>query len=132
SCDEITENLTTTKILSLKDGGVGTQYFLFTGTGGGGIWKREILQPETITVYEPYTFVVYPNPCADLLTIKNYPSSEKDNPTLDLLSINGIRLQRVLLKEKETSLDLSGLAPGIYILKLISSEDIEIHRIIKQ
>lgn len=62
------------------------------------------------------SFQVYPNPVQNLLWMKNFPAFE----SLEILSIDGKLVQKAEADVfgSQKFIDVSGLSPGIYLLKL--------------
>jgi hypothetical protein len=70
-------------------------------------------------------FVLFPNPAQNIVTIK----SKEDNYTIQVFDLNGRAMMN--LKASETStLDVSGFATGIYIIKIKSNKVISNYKII--
>jgi hypothetical protein len=84
--------------------------------------------PENVTeVHEQNLISVYPNPANDKLTIESLHKS-----TIILLNLQGKTILQQQIQQGKTDIDISGLAKGIYILRLNSNEKTEVTRIIKE
>ena len=70
---------------------------------------------------------IYPNPANDKLFIKSDKSS---NVVTKIFNLQGKQVLNKEISEKE--IDISGLSKGIYIIKIIDSEDIKIIKLIKE
>lgn len=73
-------------------------------------------------------FKVYPNPTNSLL---NIDLTNQENATIQVLDLNG----RILTSKKtlgSTNLDLSNLSPGIYIVKIQSSQGTKSMKVVKE
>jgi hypothetical protein len=81
----------------------------------------------TIEFRDPVSISVYPNPAVDKLTINSLNKS-----TIEILNMQGQRIIQLKLKQEKTELDISGLAKGIYILKLNSNDKTEVTRFVKE
>ncbi|MCX6327046.1 MAG: T9SS type A sorting domain-containing protein [Bacteroidia bacterium] len=77
------------------------------------------------------SFIVYPNPSADIITVRF--SGLRTESILSIQNLNGVKVREFnLLKGTENvNLNISGLAKGIYILSL-SSDKKSNYKIIKQ
>jgi len=74
------------------------------------------------------SFIVYPNPTQDLITVATDVMIEK----VALFNLLGQEvLQQYSINAKETSLDLSSLPIGKYLLKVTSENGIETKGILK-
>ncbi|HEX9826079.1 MAG TPA: T9SS type A sorting domain-containing protein [Flavobacteriaceae bacterium] len=74
--------------------------------------------------YVPQNVLVYPNPVANTLYIKNI---------LDLKSINIYNnLGQLVLQSKEATIDVSQLSKGMYVLQIHTNQGTETKRIIKK
>lgn len=103
---------------------------LFAGIVGAGVWKRSLSDiPVGIKEINSFAndFEVYPNPAKDKLTIISLQKSD-----MELLSIQGQKILQQQLHQGKTDIDISGLAKGIYILKLSNDEKTEVTRIVKE
>ena len=73
---------------------------------------------------------VYPNPVSELMTIAVDGSNL--NSKANLYSITGQLLHSFKLNETENTIDVSGLAPGIYFLEIQSERGTERQKFIKK
>ncbi|HEY4784470.1 MAG TPA: T9SS type A sorting domain-containing protein, partial [Bacteroidales bacterium] len=73
---------------------------------------------------------IYPNPVSDQMTI----SLEKmlTNASVSVYSLTGQLVSSVQIESTRTDIDVSSLKPGIYIVKIMSSEGISVKQIVKQ
>lgn len=60
-------------------------------------------------------FVVFPNPFSGLVSI-NYPGTLP--ATLDIMDVQGRKVDSILLTVELSNVDLSGLLPGLYLLRI--------------
>ncbi|MGE0076239.1 MAG: PKD domain-containing protein [Bacteroidales bacterium] len=72
---------------------------------------------------------VYPNPASDLINV-HLPDG-LENVTVELLSINGVKLSVIETSGNVTPINVSALAKGIYILRITSANSNTIVRWIK-
>lgn len=75
--------------------------------------------------------VLYPNPAKDQLTIQMY-SSEGSVAVEVYNQIGTLCMSQAISNSQETTLDLGNLAQGIYIVKIISGNEVHTERIIKE
>lgn len=75
---------------------------------------------------------LYPNPADNLLFIKSKNPQDFQNCEWSVLDINGRILKSGTVSGSESSLDLSTLHSGLYILTLQYGRFVESHRIIKK
>lgn len=104
-----------------------------------GVWKRAL---DTCELYELYhatsscitsqintsklsSFSIYPNPTADFLNI----STQNKISNIIITNPEGQTILKVNSDKPQTQIDLSGLRPGVYFIKV---NDTEIRRFIKQ
>lgn len=115
---------TNTYIMSLVTNGSN----IFAGTAGSGAWKRSLTEVgiEDIINNERY-ISVYPVPAKNNLTIECLQKT-----TIEIFSIQGQIILEQQLLESKTTIDISGLANGIYILKLKNNDKTEITKIVKE
>lgn len=73
--------------------------------------------------------VVYPNPVEVILTIK---SDKKLIEEVQIYDVNGVVVYQNKPKKTETTLNISGLNTGIYIIKIISEGKSTTHKMIKK
>lgn len=73
------------------------------------------------------SFLVYPNPAINSLTIES-----ENKSTLEILSIQGQTILQQILPKEKISIDISGLAKGIYILRLKCNDKTEVTKFIKE
>lgn len=75
--------------------------------------------------------IAYPNPTSDVLTVTFPPNSYQH---LEVIDMNGKRLQKLPIKPSETSikLNLSDYPTGVYFIRLIGNAMVNTHKIIKK
>ncbi len=76
--------------------------------------------------------IAYPNPANDLITITANPIVAIHNPVLSIYSIEGQFLFQQLFTQGKTELNISGLARGIYLIKMTSNGNSEVIKFVKQ
>ena len=72
-------------------------------------------------------FSIYPNPVTNNLIIKTLQKA-----TIEIFNIQGQKILQQQLQQGKTDIDISGLAKGIYILRLYSNDKTEVTRIVKE
>ena len=80
------------------------------------------------------TFNCYPNPATDKIAIEVFNLSGSDNNVITLSDLSGKELikQELSNLSEKTEIDISKLSAGIYFLKLINDNKVEIQKIIKK
>jgi hypothetical protein len=87
-----------------------------------------ITWPINVTeVHEPIQISVYPNPAKDRLTIKSPQKS-----TLEIINLQGQSILQEQLQQVKTDIDISGLAKGVYFLRLNNDKTNTVIKIIKE
>lgn len=77
---------------------------------------------------EESPFELYPNPASDVLFVK---SSVTDPVDLQLLNINGQQISyETLTGNTLHQVNVSGLSPGVYMLRLVSNNAEHIHKLV--
>jgi hypothetical protein len=70
---------------------------------------------------------VYPNPAKNYLTFETLQKS-----TIEILNLQGQTILQRQLQQGSTNIDISGLAKGLYILRLNSNNKTEVTRFVKE
>ncbi len=91
------------------------------------IYQKNGLSTATITNLPEIK--LFPNPVTDQLTIIN---SENSNITAEIYSILGQKLYSCLLKDENSSIDISNFQNGVYLLNIISETGVGSYKVIKQ
>jgi hypothetical protein len=101
---------------------------IFAATGGYGVWERPLSQMTGIEINNNAGNIeVYPNPANDKLTIESLQKS-----TIEMLNIQGQTILQQTAQQGKTVIDISGLAKGVYIVRLCSNDKTEVARIVKE
>ncbi|MFN3406022.1 MAG: right-handed parallel beta-helix repeat-containing protein [Cytophagaceae bacterium] len=75
----------------------------------------------------------YPNPVSDILTIHIAGSGEGHKAEIKLISVSGAELKVVeYAGENSLKIDLSGIAPGTYLIKVITERETYLERLVRQ
>ena len=117
--------LTNNYILSFATDGTN----LYTGTQGGGTWKRPLseltgIKENTVNA----TINVYPNPVKENLTVETNSNTEQ---RLEILNLIGQTIYTTYINKKAT-INTSVFAKGVYILKLSSDKETVVRKFIKE
>jgi hypothetical protein len=70
---------------------------------------------------------IYPDPATNYFTIKSLQRSE-----IEILNIQGQTILQQQIQQGKTTIDISGFAKGVYILRLSSNDKTEVTRIVKE
>ena len=76
------------------------------------------------------TLNVYPNPSSNFVTIET--SSVLTPSRLSILNLSGQELLQKEITETKTTIDISTIRSGVYVVRLTSKKTVEIGKIIKQ
>ena len=71
---------------------------------------------------------ISPNPTSGLLSVRT--SSLGGSATLSVFSLHGARILDVLLQKENETIDLQGLAPGMYLLQVRGTNGVAMQRVI--
>lgn len=107
---------------------------IFAGTYGGGVWKRPLSEVTGIeaTNNNQSNIAVYPNPANNNIIIDLQGLLSIQNNIISIYNIQGQRILEQSFNKEKIEVDMSGLSKGIYILKLITSDKIEITKLVKE
>jgi hypothetical protein len=72
-------------------------------------------------------FLVFPNPTTDNLTLE---TTEK--ATIEILNIEGQLIKTINIADKQTSIDVSNLSSGVYIIKAKTERGVAVKKFIKE
>jgi hypothetical protein len=106
----------------------------FTGSGGGGkvIFSKGLVPGVGINEYaEAESVMVYPNPVKDQVEIV-FPSEISGLITLQLCDLSGrtIDQKNIRVDGKIYKTNLSGISPGVYLLKIFSGKGSYIRKVV--
>ena len=102
--------------------------FVYAGTWGSGVWSRSLSNLLSIDdINGNNSIAVYPNPSINSLTIEAQKQS-----TIEIININGQIVKTVVCFNKSTSVDLTDLSRGVYIVRVKTDKKIVTKKIIKE
>jgi len=78
---------------------------------------------------DPGAMKIYPNPVKNTLTIETSASGES---TVSVYNVSGQEMLKQQIGSGKTQLDLSSFAKGVYTIKLLNNNKIEVRKIIKE
>jgi hypothetical protein len=70
---------------------------------------------------------IFPNPIVDILTIETPYKA-----TIEILNIEGQIIKTINTAEKKTSIDVSNLSSGVYIIKAKTEKGVAVKKFIKE
>jgi hypothetical protein len=94
--------------------------------------EQEVIEEQTL----PVSFMAYPNPFTNALTIEFVSENNSSQVIIELYNATGSLVKRIsqdsveAYKTHKVSLDTGGMAEGIYIYKIITDESINSGRVI--
>jgi hypothetical protein len=125
-----------TDVVELYQASPSQYYRLFrvsNSCGAGIIESPSTVKVEVVTATEPnapaFQVIVAPNPVQDVLTVKSENSDEK---TIQLISQSGTVVHTVRTRQREESLDIRSLSPGVYLLHVDAKGKKATFKVIKQ
>ena len=74
---------------------------------------------------------IYPNPVNDILTIDFPAYTGRDKTMIELYSITGRLIKVLPIQSRLTQLNISDLAKGVYVIKVINDGGVEVRKIIR-
>lgn len=76
------------------------------------------------------TFKIYPNPSANKMVTISYDSVSENNNSVAIYSLTGAKVFETKIAESTTTLNLSALSSGVYILKLNSGDTVTTKKLV--
>lgn len=109
----------------------GDYYFIISGTSETGSYQVKATPQKALSISEidsNEVFSIYPNPTKNIL---NLILNNQNNANASLYDINGRLILKRKLENKTSTIDLSSLNTGIYILQLETENTLQTKRIMK-
>lgn len=103
-------------------------YFVKNGVACGSEVFVGIHESENVN----QTLFIYPNPAKENIIIELQGLHNVQNNLISIYNIQGQMILQRTLQQEKTELDISGLANGLYILKLNSNDKTEVKRFVKE
>jgi photosystem II stability/assembly factor-like uncharacterized protein len=103
---------------------------IYAGTTDAGVWKRklsDILYADIEEETSSASILLFPNPATDELNVVFPEGSE-----IEIMNIEGQIIKRLLLDEVENTVDISGLAKGVYFIKIENSAKVWVKKFVKE
>jgi hypothetical protein len=75
--------------------------------------------------------IVYPNPAYDKLVVSN-PDLHNDNYRVEIWQMTGSQVLSRPVSGSQTVIDLSSIAPGVYLLRLVSDNTVYTRKFLKR
>lgn len=101
--------------------------YVFAGTDSSGVWRLSLSTVGIKEIHNIGNIAIYPNPAINIITIKALQKS-----TIDIINIQGQTILQQQIQQGKTDINISGLAKGVYILRLCSNDKTEVTRIVKE
>ena len=84
------------------------------------------------TLLNSENLMIYPNPTTTNLTIQTPQKATSDSYRIEITNIEGQTIKTFNITNTETTIDVSGLSGGVYIIKAQSDKGIVVRKFIKQ
>ncbi len=75
---------------------------------------------------------LYPNPANDLINLETIQCATSDSYFIEITTIQGQLIKSMELKDINTSIDISGLQSGVYIVKVETEKEITVKKFVKE
>jgi photosystem II stability/assembly factor-like uncharacterized protein len=121
--------LSSMQILSLAHNNA----YIFAGTGAvlswytGGVFKQDLSWLAVVEMPENSSYKLYPIPVIDKLIIE---CRKPVNASISIFDLKGQLIIEGQLSENKTVIDVGNMVSGIYIVKIVGDNSIEIRKII--
>lgn len=95
--------------------------------------QSKLQEPSLKNDFEKARVTIYPNPTKGIISISIYGGNEElKNSSLALYSISGALITSNRISDRTVTIDISGEAKGMYILKLILDGQTSEWKVIKE
>lgn len=95
--------------------------------GDGGVIIKYGIPTSINNYFDNRIISVYPNPATDNINIMSSQNSQ-----LEISTMQGQIIQQLSIQQGETSININGLAKGVYVIRLKNSERTEVTKFIKE
>lgn len=112
-----------------------SQNYLYAGTTGFGVWRRNLAEIITTDLNETAndnSFFIYPNPAEDEVIIETTSMNSLYNSVAYLYNIYGQLILSQFIQPPSDIIDISGLPQGTYLLKIFNGNIFHVKKIIKK
>jgi hypothetical protein len=99
---------------------------------GNWLIQKNLMHVGIQEVNNSCSFSINPNPTTDRITVKMKQQNLTGQTLLCVYNVQGQLLLKQKIRQEKTELDISGLARGVYLLKLSDAESIEVSRFVKE
>ena len=101
---------------------------IFAGSGLSRVYMRPLSEITKIEeINDNSTIVLYPNPAADYITLET-PQRE----IIEIINIQGRLIKTIEASSNKTTINISGLTSGMYIVKIQTEKGVSINKIVKE
>jgi hypothetical protein len=76
--------------------------------------------------------VVYPNPSTNKISIDLQSQNAVQNNIVSIYDIQGQAILQQTLKQEKTEINITGLAKGVYFLKVNNGRNTEVRKLLKE
>jgi hypothetical protein len=94
-------------------------------------WLVSVDITTSIKEYGMLEFLLYPNPVQEKLTLR-YSISDMRYPICEVIDITGRVVKTLKFIDKETTIDLSAMPAGVYLIKLQTEDAVGVQKFIKK
>ena len=102
---------------------------IYAGTFGRGLWASELPVPLSSSNFESTQVSFYPNPTQSIINIH---SPLEQPQTVKLYDISGKLIYTNQLSEYQQSIDVSNLNAGVYLMKILFTDKVVTHKVVKE
>jgi hypothetical protein len=104
--------------------------YIYVGTYLAGVWRRPLSELGLAENNENARFNVFPNPALDKITIQN--KTQNNDAVLSIYNMKGQLFLHQALQQEKTELNINNLVRGVYILKLVCNDKIDVKKLVKE
>ncbi len=85
-----------------------------------------------VPVAKKDVFKIYPNPVQSVATVEYKPANDIVVKSFSIYSMTGVKVFTGHLAKEKTTIDLSSLTPGVYVLRIGEGKDAFVTKIFKK